>query len=432
MGGFAQGLMVAAYAVMGLGAAILFPRMFDLSIQLSVTAGIVIFFGALQAHSFMRASRREADQDIRVTEMEERTRFLRKDLERIRRDVSRVGDSGKNVSSDELVSELKLLHTLLDQVMRKQKAFEQMQAQQDEAASVVTQSPSDVEPLDLNDSIAADDTGKVDDTALPTLKDAKRYSVTSDPGGMSQDQLLTIIQGALSENRVDLYLQPIVSLPSRNVAHFECFSRVRDEAGNVIEPKDYLDLAASHGLLGTLDNLLLFRLIQLLRRLGPRRPNVRFFCNLARHSLEDEEFFPQFIDFMLANRNFSDRLVFEIAQADFDELTGPVRESLATLNSQGFDFSMDRIDNFDAIDRPLLAKEGFRFIKADHTAIGESLRPDELSILTASYNSHGLRLIASRVESEPQVIPLVDGDIEFAQGYVFGQPAQPSSFDRDL
>ena len=92
-----------------------------------------------------------------------------------------------------------------------------------------------------------------------------------------EDQLLSVIKKSLSENRVDLYLQPIVSLPARKTAHFECFSRVRDEEGRVVLPRQYMKVAETKGLIGTIDNLLLFRLIPLVRKLGRRRPDIRFF-----------------------------------------------------------------------------------------------------------------------------------------------------------
>ncbi|GER08251.1 hypothetical protein JCM17843_25610 [Kordiimonadales bacterium JCM 17843] len=90
--------------------------------------------------------------------------------------------------------------------------------------------------------------------------------------------ILSVVQGALSENRVDLYLQPTVALPSRRPQHYECFSRVRGLHDEVIYPQQYLPVAESSGLVGTLDNLLLFRCIQLVRKLGPRRLMCTFFA----------------------------------------------------------------------------------------------------------------------------------------------------------
>ncbi|HET9161273.1 MAG TPA: EAL domain-containing protein, partial [Caulobacteraceae bacterium] len=80
--------------------------------------------------------------------------------------------------------------------------------------------------------------------------------------------LIDTIRGALAENRVDLYLQPIVSLPQRRTVHYESYSRLRDETGRVMMPAEYLVVAEPEGLISAIDNLLLFRCVQIVRRLA--------------------------------------------------------------------------------------------------------------------------------------------------------------------
>ena len=43
-------------------------------------------------------------------------------------------------------------------------------------------------------------------------------------------------RGAIDANRVDLYLQPIVTLPQRKVRYYEAMSRLRTEDGDVLLP----------------------------------------------------------------------------------------------------------------------------------------------------------------------------------------------------
>lgn len=237
----------------------------------------------------------------------------------------------------------------------------------------------------------------------------------------AQDQFRDIVRNALADNRVDLYLQPIVGLPNRRSRHYECFSRVRDETGQVIFPSDYLPVAASAGLMGTLDNLLLVRCIQLVRRLGQRRRGVRLFCNISSASLHDREFFPQFIDYMSSNRGFADRLVFEFSQADIASLSGEVADSLAALARQGYQFSMDQVTHKD-FELAALAELGVRFVKIDHDlmiADEGDIHPRDLKEVLAR---HDMTLIAARVEAEDTVIDLLDHNVAFAQGYLFGEP----------
>ena len=247
-----------------------------------------------------------------------------------------------------------------------------------------------------------------------------------------EDQLLSVIKTSLSENRVDLYLQPIVSLPSRKTAHFECFSRVRDEEGRVVLPRQYMKVAETKGLIGTIDNLLLFRLIQLVRKLGRRRPDIRFFLNMSRYSIADKEFLPQFIDFMASNVEFAERMVFEISQEDYLTLDEEAVDRLGTLGRKGFAFSMDLVTDFDQ-DFEELERRNFKFIKADMTDIVEQ-HPDlgEIEEQKAYLRRHGMQLIASKIENEEMVIEALDNQIELAQGYLFGEPLSAEEIDTDL
>ncbi len=247
-----------------------------------------------------------------------------------------------------------------------------------------------------------------------------------------EDQLLSVIKSSLSENRVDLYLQPMVSLPSRKAAHFECFSRVRDEEGRVVLPRQYMKVAETKGLIGTIDNLLMFRLIQLVRRLGRRRPDVRFFLNMSRYSIADEEFLPQFIDFMVSNPEFAERIVFEISQEDYLTLEDETVERLHTLGRKGFAFSMDLFTDFDQ-DFAELEKRNFKYIKADMTDILETNpEPGDIEEQKAYLRRRGMQLIASKIETEDMVIEALDNQIELAQGYLFGEPLAAEEIDTDL
>lgn len=461
MGWLAQSLMVLSYAVLGFAFSVLMPRLGGWSPDFADLAGVVIFFSATLINVLVRVVRAESALRDRVEQLEDHGRLLRGDLERTRRDVARRDpESDKGVGSKELVSELKVLHTLLDQVMRRQIEAEERAkaAGADPSASTRATSVADTAdreealdlegPHDLSDAADLPQPGPFgQDLVAPVREDvfdseSKGITGVRSPSGTRQkapivmvhdeERLLSIIRSGLSENRVDLYLQPIVALPARKTVHFECFSRVRDEDGRVVLPRHYLDMAAETGLVGTLDNLLLFRLIQLIRRLGRRKSDLKFFCNMSRHSLEDEEFFPQFIDFMVSNSEFTSRLVFEIAHDDYDRLSGDVREGLDSLARRGFSFSLDNVTDLDLVERAALGRDGFSFVKANHRLLRDSLNGGDMSVLIAGYNSHGLNLIASEVERQDDVIALIDADMPFAQGYVFGEPALSTEYDRDL
>ena len=144
-------------------------------------------------------------------------------------------------------------------------------------------------------------------------------------------EILTFLDRAVKEDRVQLYIQPTVRLPQRIPAFYECFSRITDNEGNIIRPEQYLPVSDAAGLTAALDNLLLFRCIQLVRQTRREQPNILFFCNISNKTLTDIEFFTDFIDFMANNTQLASSLVFEFSQQTIEDSTFEIQTNLKRL-----------------------------------------------------------------------------------------------------
>lgn len=245
------------------------------------------------------------------------------------------------------------------------------------------------------------------------------------------DEILKVMHYALEDNRIDLYLQPIVSLPARKVVHYEAYSRVRDDEGEVIFPSQYIKLAEDTGLVSTLDNLLLFRCIQVIRRLGTRKPNLRFFCNISSVSLNDKDFFPQFVDFMLDNQELAGRLVFEFTQQDVLSQPNNIWETLGSLGRKGFRFSMDNVRVLKH-DVSNLAARYFKYVKLNP----EMLLADDIDIsrddIKEAYGRYDIEVIIEKIENDATLVEILDNGFERGQGYLFGEPVLSSDITSKL
>lgn len=243
--------------------------------------------------------------------------------------------------------------------------------------------------------------------------------------GLDEGQVLGLVRDGLRNNRIDLFVQPIVSLPQRRHRHYECFSRIRAEDGaTVITPEQYLAIAEREGLIGTIDNMLLFRSVQLVRRLQ-KRDNMSLFVNISEHTLADRTFFRDFVAFVTGERELASKIVFEFAQTHVARHGEAVRLELERLARLGFRFSMDQVTSLD-LDVDELAARHFRFIKIDAGRLLEHTRAQERTFDLAGFKRalerSGIDLIVERIESEAQVIELLDFPVDFGQGYLFGEP----------
>ncbi len=243
--------------------------------------------------------------------------------------------------------------------------------------------------------------------------------------GMSREDIGALIARAADANRIDLYLQPIVTLPQRKVRYYEALSRLRTEAGDIIPAGDFIEIAERVGLMPKIDNLLLFRCVQVVRRLQLKSRDVGLFCNISASTLTDTAHFKQLLDFMQANRVLARSLMFEFTQEAYRNF-GPIEhESLAALAELGFRFSMDHVVDLH-MEPKELADRSFRYLKVpaklllNRAATAQSdIHAEDLADLMAR---SGIDMIGERIESESMVVDLLDYDVRFGQGFLFSAP----------
>ncbi|MBV9346957.1 MAG: EAL domain-containing protein, partial [Pseudolabrys sp.] len=156
--------------------------------------------------------------------------------------------------------------------------------------------------------------------------------------GVPREALGSMIVGAVDAGRIDLYLQPIVTLPQRKVRFYEAMSRLRTEQGDVVPASDFIEYAEVSGLMPKIDNLSLVRCVQVMRRLQLKNREVGLFCNISASTLSNAESFHHFLEFAEANRALASSLVFEFSQRAYRNFSPLEYEALAALADRGYRF----------------------------------------------------------------------------------------------
>jgi cyclic-di-GMP phosphodiesterase TipF (flagellum assembly factor) len=238
-------------------------------------------------------------------------------------------------------------------------------------------------------------------------------------------QLLAAVKNAIEENRLDIYLQPMVTLPQRKVRFYEAVTRLRDDKDQVLAADDFIATAEAGGLIGRIDHMVMLRCVQVLRRLLVRNKDVGVFCNVSAATLGNPVNFAQCLDFLEANRALAPSFVLEFKQATFRNLGPAETEHLAALSQRGYRFSIDHVSDL-RIEPRELADRGVRFIKVPaallldpRQASTSDIHPSDLSDLLGRF---GIDLIAERIEGERAVVDLLDFDVRFGQGFLFAPP----------
>src|ERR1700712_3286678 len=241
----------------------------------------------------------------------------------------------------------------------------------------------------------------------------------------NQSQMLAAVRNAVEENRLDIYLQPMVTLPQRKVRFYEAVTRLRDEKDEGLAAEDFIAIAEAGGLIGRIDHMVMLRCVQVLRRLMVRNKDVGIFCNVAAATLGNPTSFAQCLDFLEANRALAPSFVLEFKQTTFRNLGPTETEHLAALAQRGYRFSIDHVTDL-RIEPRELADRGVRFIKVPASLLLDprqsstsDIHPSDLSDLLGRF---GIDLIAEKIEGERAVVDLLDFDVRFGQGFLFAPP----------
>jgi cyclic-di-GMP phosphodiesterase TipF (flagellum assembly factor) len=275
--------------------------------------------------------------------------------------------------------------------------------------------------------LTIDETTGADAAPIPELGEPEAVPPPANAADAtpSPDTMMETIRAAIDANRVDLYLQPIVTLPQRKVRFYEAFTRLRREDGTLLLPADFLESAEAGGLLPRIDHLLLFRCVQIVRRLQLKNRDIGLFCNISVATLNDSTLFPQLLQFMDANRALAPSLIMELKQDAMLNMGPLEQEGLAALRELGFRFCIDQVTDL-RMDPRDLGERGIRYVKVTAAfllgqadAPGADIHAADLSDLLGRF---GISLIAERIEAEAQVVDLLDYDVRFGQGFLFSPP----------
>ncbi len=419
MSAFKHLFAIVAYGLFAAAAALWLPGVLEIGSGAGIAIGVAVFAAAVALHEHLARAERDAAfaADIRnlysvIDRLSDESGMLREEARTVRLGLmeatEHVGAREQNL--EKVVSEVRVLQGLITQL-----SDVQVGAQVSERRVAGGGASARIIPgPGAKPASAFGEQKRADGPRAEIL----RTDVVKT--GLNDAQVLDIVREGLKRDRVDLFLQPIVSLPQRKPRFYECFSRIRAEDGSMILPEQYIEVARRDGSLSAIDNMLLFRCIQLVRKAQRHKHNLGFFCNISVHTLVDRAFFREFIEFMADNRELASQLTFEFAQEDIAAHWQEVSQDLYALARLGFYFSMDRVTRLD-FDPQELAKRHFKFVKVDAAQI---LKEPALAVraLKRDMDRNAIDMIVEKIEHEGALVELLDHSIDFGQGYLFGEP----------
>ena len=438
-------LIATVYTLIAAATAIGLPQLFpEIGSAMGAILGVVLLVGCAVLHESFARQEIQANLADELGHLRNRNAELQIALDRIEREtdilkgaVKKIAENGataKNTSKknvDSVIAEVKVLQRLVKQLSAATPVAAEQAVGSDTQAFLLAPAVETAQPPTSSNVTLGASEGTVvapkGDTPSPTVSKSPRSTPGQAPdmSGLDDDRILEIVRDGLEQNRVDLVLQPIVQLPQRKRIFYEAFTRIRDDKGDNLVPEQYIGIAEREGLVTAIDNMLLFRCVQLVRRTQNSKQDIGFFCNISAHSLTDRHFFSDFVEFMADNARLAPNLIFEFPYATVVNRDHDIEQHLKQLASLGFQFSVDQVSSIN-IDCDDLIKHRFKYVKLDAEILLDEIRnptgPIAIEDIKRVFNRQGMDLIVEKIESEPQLLDLLDLKIDFGQGYLFGEP----------
>jgi diguanylate cyclase (GGDEF)-like protein/PAS domain S-box-containing protein len=236
------------------------------------------------------------------------------------------------------------------------------------------------------------------------------------------------IQHALEEDRFELYAQPISALNAigQPMTHYEVLVRMHDEQGHMVLPGAFLSAAERYNLSAKLDQWVIRSTFEWLGRYPERLASLDLCSiNLSGHSLGDEHLMGYVIERFKEGRIPPEKIGIEITEtAAIANLTSATR-FIKMLKEWGCQFALDDFGS-GLSSFAYLKNLPVDFLKIDGIFVKDVVDDAIDYAMVKSINDighvMGKRTVAEFVDSQAILKVLGEIGVDYAQGYIIGEP----------
>jgi PAS domain S-box-containing protein len=227
------------------------------------------------------------------------------------------------------------------------------------------------------------------------------------------------VRDAMDEDRLMVATQPIVALATGETSSQELLIRLRDRAGELVVPGEFLPAAERFGLIGALDRWVVGKAARMAAR--GQAVNV----NLSAQSLGDREL-ADMIEALIDEEQADAALItFEITETALMEHLHLASKFTARMAALGCSFALDDFGTgYGAF--TYLKTLPIKHLKIDIEFVRDLLENEASQHLVAATvqlaRSFGQKTVAEGVEDAQTLERLRELEVDYVQGYYLGRP----------
>lgn len=237
---------------------------------------------------------------------------------------------------------------------------------------------------------------------------------------------------ACRDDRIEVYLQPKISVSENRIVGAEALVRMRSQDGNLISPAKFIPVLEDTGMIGKLDDIMLDKTFALQKECIRRgyKP-VPVYVNISRQKFTSSDLF----DYVIALQKKYDLdpslVELEILETTFIDALEAMVNVIEELRRNGFRINVDDFGSgYSSLNQ--IASIPADIIKFDRVFASRSLKNDKgrkvIKSLIEMLRSVNYDLVFEGVETKEELDAVVSYGCDVIQGFYFDKPLPVSEF----
>lgn len=240
------------------------------------------------------------------------------------------------------------------------------------------------------------------------------------------------IIAAMSEDRVEVFYQPIYSIKDKIFTTAEALVRIRDVDGGLIPPGKFIPVAEKRGLIIELGEIVFRKVCEFIRHENPIQYGLQYIeVNLSMVQCGYENLAEDFIRIMEESRVDPKKIVLEITESASMKEKKILLENMKKLREVGVRFALDDFGTGQS-NLNYIVEMPVDVVKFDSTMINAYFENGTAKyVMDAAMNmiqGMDLAIVSEGIEEKEQYKTMKQLGIDYIQGYYFSKPVETSQF----
>jgi diguanylate cyclase (GGDEF)-like protein len=258
------------------------------------------------------------------------------------------------------------------------------------------------------------------------------YDDTHDESMLCRQQmgLANYLRRAISDNRLRLAYQPVISAKTGNIVHYEALLRIISKDGKISSAGPLIPVAERMGLIDVIDQMVFDMVMKELAM----SPGVTLAFNVSNMTTNNHQWLKYATGILRDNPEVAKRTIVEITETAAQHDLRRTAYFVASLQAQGCKVALDDFGSGYTSFRQLKALD-VDMVKIDGAFVKDITENSDnrffIKTLLDFTHGFGLTSVAEYIEKGETAKLLMDMGVDYMQGYYFGKPENYRSWIKD-